>query len=113
MIAGEEFEVDEEGLAVLPRGGGGGGYSDYDLGEEEEGEEEELEDEGVGGALGGGGGGLLGDLALPADLSSLDPEVLSTLPQSVQLEVFERIRDAQMAGERGLGCCGAVCCCLF
>lgn len=36
--------------------------------------------------------------SLPDDPSSLDPEALSALPQSVQLEVFERIRDAQNAG---------------
>lgn len=37
-------------------------------------------------------------MALPEDLSSIDPAVLSTLPTSLQLDILEKIRDAQMAG---------------
>jgi hypothetical protein len=48
---------------------------------------------------GGGGTKALAGFLLPADPSKLDAEVLSTLPQSVQLEVLERMRDAQQAGE--------------
>ncbi len=58
----------------------GDGYA----GEEDEGEE--------------GEGGLLSALALPEDLSSIDPAVLSTLPTSLQLDILEKMRDAQIAG---------------
>ncbi len=34
----------------------------------------------------------------PQDLTRLDPAVLSTLPTSLQLELLERMRDAQAAG---------------
>ncbi|PNH12709.1 DNA repair protein UVH3 [Tetrabaena socialis] len=37
-------------------------------------------------------------LALPDDLTTIDPAVLSTLPTSMQLDILEKIRDAQMAG---------------
>ena len=59
-------------------GGGEGGSSDVD------------EDDDDGDAAAG--------LLLPADISSLDPAVLSTLPQSVQLDILEKMRDAQQAG---------------
>lgn len=52
-------------------------------GEEDEGEEE---------------GDILSALALPEDLSSIDPAVLSTLPTSLQLDILEKMRDAQIAG---------------
>ncbi len=105
--------------------GADGGDEDFEGDFEDEGkedEEEEYEDEGVGVVARRGGGaddgGLIADLLLsrlPDDPTSLDPEVLSTLPQSVQLEVFERIRDAQNAGEEagGLGrLVGWVCDCV-
>jgi hypothetical protein len=41
-----------------------------------------------------------GELLLPADVSNLDPAVLSTLPQSVQLDILEKMRDAQQTGRR-------------
>jgi hypothetical protein len=44
-----------------------------------------------------GDDGQLG-LLLPSDIRSLDPAVLSTLPQSVQLDILEKMRDAQQAG---------------
>lgn len=51
-------------------------------------------------------------MVLPEDLSSVDPAVLSTLPTSLQLDILEKMRDAQMAGEArrdveaGAGGCG-------
>jgi hypothetical protein len=59
---------------------------------EDEGQHEDDEDEDV--------VELSSALMLPGDISSLDAEVLSTLPQSVQLEVLEKMRDSQAAGER-------------
>eukprot|EP00955_Chlamydomonas_euryale_P053707 355589-Chlamydomonas_euryale.AAC.2 len=51
-----------------------------------------------------GGGVDLGALAmLPSDLTTLDAEVLSTLPQSLQLEILEKMRDAQFAGREDAG----------
>jgi hypothetical protein len=44
-----------------------------------------------------------GQLLLPADVSNLDPAVLSTLPQSVQLDILEKMRDAQQTGRQGMG----------
>lgn len=44
-----------------------------------------------------------GELLLPADVSNLDPAVLSTLPQSVQLDILEKMRDAQQTGRRWAG----------
>lgn len=49
---------------------------------------------------GGEGMDMAALLALPEDLSSLDAEVLSTLPQSVQLEILDKMRDSQAAGGR-------------
>ncbi len=43
-------------------------------------------------------GGLA--MMLPADLSKLDAEALSMLPQSLQLEILEKMRDAQNAANR-------------
>lgn len=45
------------------------------------------------------GDGSGDEMLLPTDLSSLDAEVLSTLPQSLQLEILEKMRDAQVQGE--------------
>jgi hypothetical protein len=92
---------------TTPGGLGDGGDSDALCGGGS-GDDKDLEDEGVA-ELARGGGGAFAELALPDDPSALDPEALSMLPQSVQLEVFERIRDAQMAGEasRGGGARGA------
>eukprot|EP00878_Enallax_costatus_P031248 GHUV01034152.1.p1 GENE.GHUV01034152.1~~GHUV01034152.1.p1 ORF type:complete len:485 (+),score=241.69 GHUV01034152.1:879-2333(+) len=61
-------------------GGGDGGSSDVDDDDDDDGD---------------AAAGLL----LPADISSLDPAVLSTLPQSVQLDILEKMRDAQQAGQ--------------
>jgi hypothetical protein len=36
-------------------------------------------------------------------VSNLDPAVLSTLPQSVQLDILEKMRDAQQTGRRWAG----------
>lgn len=46
-----------------------------------------------------GGGGGLRPFMLPEDGTTLDAEVLSTLPQSVQLEILEKLRDSQQAGK--------------
>ncbi|GLI68761.1 hypothetical protein VaNZ11_013252, partial [Volvox africanus] len=39
-------------------------------------------------------------MVLPDDVSSIDPAVLSTLPTSLQLDILEKMRDAQMAANR-------------
>lgn len=38
------------------------------------------------------------DLGLDMDMNSLDAEVLSTLPQSVQLEVLKKMKETHVAG---------------
>ena len=68
--------------------------SDDDEVEEEEGED-----------------GMASEMLLPSDLGTLDAEVLSTLPQSLQLEILEKMRDAQVQGQ----CCsvGAYHWCIY
>jgi hypothetical protein len=78
----DEAEEDDEVLRLatgVPAAAGQPGDSDND--------DDDDDDDGHAGLL------------LPADVSSLDPVVLSTLPQSVQLDILERMRDAQQAGE--------------
>ena len=58
--------------------------------------------------------GMVPEMLLPSDLSTLDAEVLSTLPQSLQLEILEKMRDAQVQGEgrthvQGLFCQNVPC----
>ena len=72
--------------APAGRSGGGAGATENDEGDDDDdGEEED--------------GGLLASMMLPADLTTIDAEVLSTLPQSLQLEILDKMRDAQMQGE--------------
>lgn len=50
--------------------------------------------------------------ASPQDVTSLDPQVLSTLPTSVQLEILEKMRDAQNAGGWAPSQDGCSCVCV-
>ena len=67
------------------RSGGGVGATENDEGDDDDVDEEDE--------------GLLASMLLPADLTTIDAEVLSTLPQSLQLEILDKMRDAQMQGE--------------
>lgn len=68
-------------------------------------DEDEDEDDGDDGA--GIAAALISQGAL--DLGSLNPEVLATLPQSLQLDILEKMRDAQQAGAWGCLVWWAVC----
>lgn len=88
-IGGSARGDDSRGEAVVVggdvQGSGGGAVAGGVAGLEDElSEDEEEDDESDGGD----------DLVLPEDPSSIDPEVLSTLPPSMQLEALLKMREA-------------------
>ena len=47
-----------------------------------------------------GGGDIIDQLDIPADVTELDPAVLSTLPPSVQFEIMQKLREEQFNQNR-------------